>query len=128
MLPNNIKIFMPLHQQRIVASSDEFKDVIERLDKEISQIPSRNEKNIVYAHFFYAGCDWFILDWDRENEIVFCYAILNNDVEMSELGYTSLPEITEHGRVELDFYWEIKSLAEALYEKHPNYFPNPLNK
>lgn len=124
-LPDSIKRFMPLHQQRIVASSDEFKEVIERLDREINQIPNRNEKNIVYAHFFYAGCDWFIKEWDREENLLFGYAILNQDLEMSEYGYIELSDLVEDGRVELDFYWEPCSMEKALYDKYPSYFPKP---
>lgn len=138
-LPVNITKFMPLHQQSIVKDPESYKDLestINRLEIEIKEIPGSPQKItgnnglvydrlIVYAHFFYAGCDWFILDWDRENDILYCYAILNRDVEMSELGTTYLSDITHHGRVELDFYWSKCTLAEALYGKYPDYFAEP---
>lgn len=142
-LPQNIALFMPLHQQAIVKDPecyDEYKSTIDMLDKEIDEIPKESqsfadeqiaEKGsyydclVVYAHFFYAGCDWFILNWDRKNEIVYCYAILNGDTQMSELGTTYLSDLTGHGRIELDFYWSKCSLAQALYDKYPEDFTEP---
>ncbi|MBF0578191.1 hypothetical protein [Dysgonomonas sp. GY617] len=138
-LPVNLTKFMPLHQQAIVKDPESFKDfepTINRLEIEIKEIPNSPQKTtgsngsvydhlIVYAHFFYAGCDWFILDWDRENDILYGYAILHSDIEMSELGTTYLSDITDHGRVELDFYWNKCSLAKALYERYPDYFAEP---
>ena len=124
-LPLNIQKFMPLMQQRIITGSNEFEEVIERLDKELEEIPADFQSKTVYAHFFYGGCDWFVLSWDRENEIIFCYVILNGDVEMSELGDVWLPELVNNFRIELDFYWEKTSLAQAKYEKYPDYFPKP---
>lgn len=138
-LPSNVAGFMPRHQQKIVLHPDsyeEFQDVIDRLEQEISAIPENPQEPLhdkgsihdrykVFAHFFYGGCDWFILDWDRERNVVYCYAILNEDTQMSEFGYTYLPEITEDGRVELDFYWTPCTLAEALYHKYPDEFAKP---
>jgi DNA primase large subunit len=122
-LPLNIKQFMPKVQQQIVSGSSEFEDVIKRLDKELEEIPQKEQSETVYTHFFYAGCDWFVLSWDRINEVVFCYVILNGDVEMSELGDVWLPELRNDSRIELDFHWDKKSLAQAKYEKYPDYFP-----
>lgn len=145
-LPKNVSLFMPLHQQAILRHpdySEEYKEVIDRLDGEIEEIPGQaqsfpdgkiREKGScydwlrVYAHFFYACCDWFILDWDRENGILYCYAILNGDIQMSELGTVFLSELREHKKIELDFYWDRCSLAEALYDKYPGDFPEPHNK
>ncbi len=124
-LPENIQKFMPLVQRRIVSGSEEFEETIERLDKELGEIPGDCQTETVYAHFFYAGCDWFVLSRDRENESVFCYVILNGDVEMSELGDVWLPGLIDDGRIELDFYWDKKPLAQAKYEKYPEYFPEP---
>ena len=124
-LPLNIQKFMPLVQQQIISGSNEFEEVIERLDKELEEIPEEFQSKTVYAHFFYGGCDWFVLSWDRENEIIFCYVILGGDAEMSELDDVWLFEIINSPCIELDFYWEKKSLAQAKYEKYPDYFPKP---
>lgn len=127
-LPANIQKFMPLVQRRIVSGSKEFEETIERLEKELEGIPADSRTETVYAHFFYGGSDWYVLSWDREAESVFCYVILNGDVEMSESGDVWLPDLIEDGRIELDFYWDKKSLAQAKYEKYPEYFPEPEDK
>ncbi len=124
-LPVNIQKFMPLVQQLIISGSDEFEEITERLDKELEEIPDDYQSETVYAHFFFGGCDWFVLSWDRKNEIIYCYAILNGDVEMSELGDTWIPDLVNNGKVELDFYWDKQPLAKALYDKYPDYFPKP---
>jgi hypothetical protein len=124
LLPN-IQKFMPLIQQQIVQKSKEFEGEIKRIEKELEEIPADYQSKTVYAHFFYAGCDWFVLSWDRENELVFCYVILNGDVEMSESGDVYLSDLVNDSRIELDFYWEKTSLAQAKYDKYPDYFPQP---
>lgn len=124
-LPENIKKFMPSLQQKTVRRSEEFVEIIERLEKELEEIPEDCHDKTVYAHFFYGTCDWFVLSWDRENELVFCYTVLNGDVEMSELGDVYLPELTGSPFVELDFHWEKTSLEEAKYNRYPEYFPKP---
>jgi hypothetical protein len=121
----NIEKFMPAMQRQIVRDSEEFAGELRRLNEEIEAIPDRYQAEIVYAHFFYARCDWFVLSWDRENEIIFCYVILNGDVEMSELGDVWLPDLVNDGRIELDFYWEKTTLARAKYDKYLDYFPAP---
>jgi len=124
-LPLNIQKFMPRIQQQIVSGNKEFEEEIERLEKELEEIPDDYQSEIVCAHFFYGSCDWFVLSWDRENEIIFCYVILNGDAEMSELGDVWLPELVNSSLIELDFYWEKKTLAHAKYKAYPDYFPKP---
>ena len=124
----NIKRFMPKAQQKITLCNPAFEEIIQQLDSEIEMIPDQPQAEIVYAHFFYGGCDWFVLSWDREEDIVFCYVILNGDSEMSELGDVLLSDLVDHGRIELDFYWDKKSLAQAKYDADPDYFPEPKNE
>ena len=38
-------------------------------------------------HFFLGGCDWYIVEWNLEDQIFFGFAILTNDLEMAEWGY-----------------------------------------
>jgi hypothetical protein len=124
------KKFVPKHQQKalVQVNSEELDSVIADVDKQLSHLSKRQDVKakdaIVHAHYFYGGSDWFIIDAAREGEL-FGYAILNGDSQMSELGYMSLDEIVNQGRIELDFYWKKKTLAEALYKADPDYFENP---
>lgn len=141
-IPAIVKKFMPKFQQDAIVGSEEHFEIVERLEREINAIPkntneadkaiekARKTKNInykdfytVYAHFFYGGSDWFVLSWDR-GDLMFCYVILNGDTQMSEMGDISLTELNDN-RVELDFFWKVKSLSRALYEAYPDEFPEP---
>jgi hypothetical protein len=71
------------------------------------------EEKWIYLHFFLAGCDWFVAEFDGE-DLFWGFAILNNDYEMAEWGYISFRELKEletcHGfevDCELPEYWEV---------------------
>ncbi len=77
------------------------------------------QEKIVHLHFFLGGCDWYICEFDGE-DIMFGFAILNNDLEMAEWGYTSLKELKEvrvhgHGWLEIDhdLYWKPRPACEV---------------
>lgn len=141
-IPEIVKKFMPKFQQEFIIGSEEHFEIVQRLENEIKAIPKdtrtadkayeKAKKNskanymdfyTVYAHFFYSGSDWYVLSWDGD-EILFCYVILNGDTQMSEMGDVALSELHEN-KIELDFFWEVKSLSEALYNAYPGEFPKP---
>ena len=77
------------------------------------------EEKWIHLHFFLAGCDWYVAEFDGE-DLFWGFAILNNDYEMAEWGYISFRELKEletcHGfevDCELPEYWEVK---EARFE------------
>jgi hypothetical protein len=85
-------------------------------------------------HYFLGGCDWYITEWDREDTF-FGYAILNNDLEMSEWGYISKSEIVSIEDVlrkkggkwlavvmNLDLHCPHTTIEEALFKRDPKYF------
>ena len=84
----------------------------------LSEIPRLYEtehvplkEKIVHLHFFIAGCDWYITEFDG-SDIFFGYAILNNDYQMAEWGYFS--------------FAELKALSFSGIEidcEHEEYFP-----
>jgi len=118
---------MPTHQLLLMVGNDEMYHELIRINKELGNIPTKDQNSedaIAYAHYFYGGSDWYILDRDGY-ETFFGYAILNNDVQMSEYGRVGVDEIVNNGKVELDFYFTPKSLKKILYQKDKNYFENP---
>ncbi len=140
LLPGNLRKFVPRVQQMFLVDAKEHDDVIERLDSEIQQIPSdyqcpseleikqkgsRFDTLTVYAHFFTSSIDWYILSWDRENDILNNYMVGYGENYMNSLGDAFLTDLTTHPQVQMDFYWKRKSLAQALYEKYPDDFPKP---
>jgi hypothetical protein len=74
---------------------------------ETEYIPLQDK--IIHLHFFIAGCDWYIAEWD-EKDMLWGYAILNADFEMAEWGYVSLEELQEIKvgflEVDTDCFWE----------------------
>lgn len=77
------------------------------------------QDKLIYLHFFIAGCDWFISEYDGD-DLFWGFAILNNDLEMAEWGYISFRElksIKTNGRIEIDCeleeYWKVRKASEV---------------
>ena len=74
---------------------------------------------IIHLHFFIGGCDWFVAEFDFE-DIMWGYAILNNDMECAEWGYmsfTELKSIIVNSGVEVDFDLHWKKRPASQIEK-----------
>ncbi|MFA6572014.1 MAG: strawberry notch C-terminal domain-containing protein, partial [Bacteroidota bacterium] len=117
-IPERVKMFMPTFQQKIVNSNiAEFQDAIENLDSAISKMPytyqteGQGNKAIVYLHYFYGSSDWYITEKDKETEQLQAFGLA--DMGFPEMGYINIEEIKSMGKVELDFYWKPKTLAEV---------------
>lgn len=77
-------------------------------------IPLRDK--IIHAHFFIAGCDWYIAEYDGQ-DLFFGFVILNGDLINSEWGYISFSEmksirVTGFLEVDFDLYFEPKPASE----------------
>ncbi|MBO4601625.1 MAG: hypothetical protein J5651_00500 [Salinivirgaceae bacterium] len=122
--------FMCERQKPVVREGwSELESTIARLDKQLAEMPKLykqeklGKKAIVYAHYFFGSTDIFVTEAD--DELMFGYTILNGDCQSSEYGNQSIEEITNSKYCELDFYWDNKTLEQALYDCHPDYFPEP---
>lgn len=82
----------------------------------LSQIPGLYEtehialqEKLVLLHFFIGGCDWYIIENDG-CDILFGYAILNNDFQIAEWGYISFSELKSINirgiEVDCDLHWK----------------------
>lgn len=138
-IPDIVKKFMPKFQQQIVNQSEEFEGVLQDLETQLSAIPKiyTTEKNLIkarkeisniaktgdvaiaQAHFFYRGTDWYVCEWDEQDQL-YGYTILNGDRQNAEYGYMSLSELTQfrdksgYGGIELDFYWTPQTVNQAI--------------
>ncbi|EKD39360.1 MAG: hypothetical protein ACD_75C00434G0010 [uncultured bacterium] len=93
----------------------------ERLDKiprlyETEKVSVENK--LIYLHFFIGSCDWYIAEYDGD-DIFFCYAILNGDLDCAEWGYVSFAELREirvkgwcEVDCELEEIWRVKRFCE----------------
>lgn len=127
-IPDIVKTFMPLMQQKAIVGSMEYWDVIERLKKIITEMPKTYEtedipsdKKMVYLHYFYGQSDWYIVEKDMEPDQLqaFGYVILNGDLENAEWGYISIEEIKDTNRIELDFYFDPIEFGELKKKWQP---------
>lgn len=127
-LPDNLKYFVPRHQIKTMASSDEFEDIANELSKIFEMMPKTYEQDgkgdnaKVYLHYFYGDSHWYIIEKDSEKEQLqmFGYAVLNGDLENAELGYISFDELNENN-VELDFHFDIDTLGNIKKELNQRY-------
>lgn len=77
----------------------------------------RTEDKILHAHYFIGGCDWWVAEYDPDEDLIFGYACMNDPLN-AEWGYTSLAEletiqVAPGFVVERDLYWEPKPAREA---------------
>lgn len=89
-------------------------------------IAGRNQddgKDIVYAKLFTPDAEWYLLirDYIPHSKRIFCYAILNGDLQMAEWGWQTLDDLQQvRGRfnlpMERDTSFTPKPLSEAIEE------------
>ena len=84
---------------------------------ETENIPLKDK--LIHLHFFIAGCDWYIAEYDGE-DLFWGFAILNNDYEMAEWGYVSFSELKSiklKGWLEVDCeieeMWKVRKASEV---------------
>jgi hypothetical protein len=115
---------------------------IERMNEIVDKMPRLHEtdskefkgRHPLALHYFLGGCDWYISEWDRGDNL-FGYVILNNDVETSAWGYISLSELLHiesefykksdvyrTAVMQLDYQYPYKTVEEALFIHYPKYF------
>ena len=75
----------------------------------------KTEDQIVKMHFFIGACDWYVVEFDGE-DLFFCYAILNGDLQNAEWGYTSLDALksvrVDGIEIDRDLYWQERPFKE----------------
>ena len=59
---------------------------------ETEDVPAKDK--VIHLHFFLAGSDWFIAEYDDEDTF-FGFACLNNWKDLAEWGYISFKELRE---------------------------------
>ena len=71
----------------------------------------KGDEAVVHLHYFRGGMDWYITEKDMEEEQNQAFGLADLGYG-GELGYISIQELIDNG-VELDLYWEPKTLAEV---------------
>jgi hypothetical protein len=76
------------------------------------------QEKLIYLHFFIGSCDWYVAEYDGE-DIIWGFAILNDDFQNAEWGYISLSELKSikvGGWLEIDCeleeFWKVRKASE----------------
>ena len=122
-IPASVKAIMPIHQQRAIVGSTEHWGILERIKSVVDSMPGPygqeevdTDDKIVYLHYFYGACDWYIVEKDSSDiqYQMYCYANLGDDM-CAEWGYVGMPELSDN-KVELDFFWTPRKFSQ-IHEK-----------
>ena len=125
-IPDSVKTFMPLMQQKAIVGSEEhwdtmkeLLDIIEKMPKSYETEDIASKDKIVYLHYFYGSSDWYIVEKDSEPQQyqAYGYVILNGDTEMAEWGYVDIEALKKTNKVELDFHFTPIKFGELMANK-----------
>lgn len=95
-------------------------EIVERLFSALERLPKtyetdgQGDKAIAYLHYFGRGFDFYITEKDINDAQEQAFGLASGDYV--ELGYISIFELVRNGLIELDFYFEPKSLKEIRAE------------
>jgi hypothetical protein len=129
-IPSEVAVLIPKMQLEFTRENmREFSDSIITLQARLKKCPKlygteKMKEHPAIFHYFLGETDIYICEYDRK-EVMFGYSILNGDLDCSEWGYISLPEITDITFLNIDYYFEEQTIEAALYGKYPDYFPKP---
>jgi len=82
------------------------------------------KEKLIYLHFFVAGSDWFVAEYDGE-DVFFGFACLNGWKDCAEWGYISFQELRDlkvrqsfggkvmYLEVEYDEYWDVRKAKDV---------------
>ena len=82
---------------------------------ETERVPLKEKE--IYLHFFIGTCDWYVAEYDEEENLFWGYAILNGDLEMAEWGYIGFEElkrikIPPGFEIDCETCWQVKKAIQ----------------
>ena len=90
--------------------------VLERIPKLYSTEETALKDKLIYEHFFIFSSDWYIAEYDPKEEIMFGFAILNEDYQNAEWGNIYYPELLELNvqgfEIDRESDWQVKKASE----------------
>ncbi len=83
---------------------------------ETESVPLKDK--IIHLHFFIGSCDWYIAEFDTDDNMFFGFSILNQDYQNAEWGYISFGELKSikvQGWLEIDndLHWKVRPAREV---------------
>jgi hypothetical protein len=126
--------FLPPSQYKLMMETPAaFEKVFKRLNDSVAKIPDLYATDDLplhplNLHYFLGGSDWYLSEYSKAEDIFFGYVILNNDLNNSEWGYVSRPELISLEfperflMINLDLYCEDETIEVALFNRDPKKF------
>jgi len=130
-IPAAVAALIPFVQLKVTKGNiKEFSDCIQRLETALKKCPKIGEtdgkkEHPAIFHYFFAGSDFYICEYDPENSLMFGYGILNGDLPNSEWGYFNLLEFVSSKYLNIDYHFEEQTIEAALYNSYPVFFRKP---
>ena len=127
-ISRELQAIIPKRQLTAITESvEEHKKIINRLEKRLKKIPRYDETrefNLpAQAIFHYSDCtsDYYICEYDPENEIMFGYILNNDDLDSSDWAAVYVPYLLEPVCMNIDFYFKEQGVIAAVNKKYPDY-------
>jgi hypothetical protein len=89
----------------------ELRDLVNSMSTTYEQ-ESKGDQAIIYLHYFIGNCNWWITEKDCELIQLQAFGLADLGYG-AEYGYISIEELIENG-AELDFYYELRTIAEQM--------------
>jgi hypothetical protein len=128
---NELKSIIPVGQFKFTKRHvDAYSDVLEKLKDQLTKCPKLHEtdgmkEHPAIFHYFCGKTDIYICEYDKDDDIMFGFSILNGDFYNSEWGYINIADIIKISLMNIDYYFEEQSIEAALCKKYPDYFDKP---
>lgn len=88
---------------------------------------TKDGDTIILAHFFMGGNDWYVTDYDPETEVMFCYAVINGNLQFAEWGTVFYQEDPNNPASKGNNLMDLKhSFVEVDFDKH--FKPTPFKE
>jgi hypothetical protein len=128
-----IRLLPPSQYKVMKQNPKAFESEVKRMNEIVAKIPGLGEtdrlkRHPLSLHYFVGANDWYIAEWDKDEDLFFGYAILNHDLHNSEWGYISRAEILalefpeKCFMINLDLHNSSETIEAALFKRDPAYF------
>ena len=130
-IPSAVAKLIPYGQLQVTKSNlQAFSASIVELEKALNKCPKLYEtdgkkEHPAVFHYFFGGSDFYICEYNPEEDLMFGYAILNGDLQNSEWGYFCLSQLTNSKYLNIDYHFQEQSIEYALHQAYPKYFKKP---
>ena len=126
-----LKAIFPFNQFIVERQSNwPHADRIEYLESQLLKCPKLGEtdgmrEHPAIFHYFFHTTDIFICEYSPKRKMMFGFAIMGGDIANSEFGYFAPSDFLVIPMINIDYFFEEKSIEAARHKLYPHYFNKP---